>query len=136
MSRTCPLCPRPLIGKRKHCPICQAKRRSEKRGFMAKWGRHENSLKNLRRGGTVSDKSKANLKPGSVSKNTALRQKVARLGGKARAEQTQTQMEAAILRKYGKKGLACFKKGKRVGYQAAYYRWKTWAMKAWAGKAA
>lgn len=110
MSRTCPTCPRPLAGKRHRCPICQAKRRSEKQVGRVRYpaGKHPHSQANLVRG----------YRPTNLAK----RLEGAKKGGAATAAKKLAQLERDALGFGGEVALEAFRAGYRVGYNRAYQR--------------
>lgn len=114
--KTCPTCPRQLHGKRKHCPICQAKRRSEKQvgrlrgdGPYYGPGQHPNSRANLRLGAHA---------PASA----ACRLARAKKGGEAMARKHLERLERDALGFGGEVALEAFRAGYRVGYNRASQR--------------
>lgn len=108
--KTCPLCPRPLRGQQKHCPICREQRRSQKQVGRVRYpaGMHPNSQANLVRG----------YRPTSVAK----RLERARKGGLATAQKKLEQWERDALGFGGEVALEAFRAGYRVGYNRAYQR--------------
>ena len=108
--KTCPTCPRPLLGKRQNCPICQAKRRSEQQVGRVRYpaGCHPNSRANLVRG----------YRPTSLAK----RLEGAKKGGAVTAAKKLAQMEREALGFGGEVALEAFRAGYRVGYNRAYQR--------------
>jgi uncharacterized Zn finger protein (UPF0148 family) len=101
--RTCPTCPKPLIGKRRHCPICQAKR--------------ENARKVAKR---LTDE-----------RDTRIR--IATIAGKARAAKFMSDKERAIEQKHGPEGLALYRMGKRDGANRNELRWREWYAREFGG---
>ena|SRR5687767_10757774 len=89
-------------------------------------GLHPNSLANLVKG----RQKWSATRPRGEFLAPEVRRRICSAGARSRAAKYLTKMERDVLREYGQDGLACFRRGRRIGYNVAYLRWKDWAYNA------